>query len=224
MGLDVKYRPRRYGEVLGQDDTVRILRSFVFKGIGFHQSYLFHGPYGSGKTTLGRILARALLCSDPVEGEPCDKCLSCRALLEGGTVEGYVEVDAATHSGKDQIRKIVATIQFSTFSGTRRIYLFDECFAAETVLLTRAGFRTIQELVEEKYTGEVLSYDTDTQEQVWKPVTDWFDLGERDVVELVFDNGVELVVTTNQEFFTTNRGWVTAVELTDEDDVVDCDF
>jgi len=49
MGLDVKYRPRRYGEVLGQEDTVRILRSFVSKGIGFHQSYLFHGPYGSGK-------------------------------------------------------------------------------------------------------------------------------------------------------------------------------
>jgi len=126
MGLDVKYRPRRYGEVLGQEDTVRILRSFVSKGIGFHQSYLFHGPYGSGKTTLGRILARTLLCADPVEGEPCDKCPSCTSMLDGGVAEGYVEVDAATNSGKDHVRKVVETIQYSTFSGSRRIYLFDE--------------------------------------------------------------------------------------------------
>lgn len=88
---------------------------------------MFGGPYGCGKTTLGRILARALLCERPTgNGDPCDTCLSCNSLLTGGTAEGYVEVDAATNSGKDHIRKIVEEIQFSTFSGRQRVYVFDE--------------------------------------------------------------------------------------------------
>jgi DNA polymerase-3 subunit gamma/tau len=116
-----------YDGVLGQKGTIKILRQFVRLGKARQQSYLFGGPFGSGKTTLGRILARALLCSAPTEqGDPCDQCASCRSLLTLGTAEGYVEVDAATNSGKDQMRKIVEEIQFSTFSGRHRVYLFDE--------------------------------------------------------------------------------------------------
>lgn len=77
-------------------------------------------------TTLGRILARALLCEAPVEGEPCDQCYSCKSLLEHGTSADFVEVDAATHSGKADITKITEEIQYATLSGKRRIYLFDE--------------------------------------------------------------------------------------------------
>lgn len=126
MSLDTKYRPRTYADVLGQEGTVQILRQYVRSGAGFHQSYLFAGPWGSGKTTLGRILARSLLCSAPVDGGPCDACPSCRSILEGGSSENFFEIDAATNSGKDSIRKIVEEIQYSTFSGKRRLYLFDE--------------------------------------------------------------------------------------------------
>lgn len=126
MSIDTKYRPRAYADVLGQEGTVQILRQYVKSGAGFHQSYLFAGPWGSGKTTLGRILARSLLCSAPVDGGPCDSCPSCRSILEGGSSENFFEIDAATNSGKDSVRKIVEEIQYSTFSGKRRLYLFDE--------------------------------------------------------------------------------------------------
>jgi DNA polymerase III subunit gamma/tau len=126
MSLDTKHRPTGYDDVLGQEATKTILRRFVALGKGFEQSYLFAGPYGSGKTTLGRILARALLCDSHNEGNPCDKCPSCLALLAGGSVETFFEVDAATNSGKADVKAITEEIQYATFSGKRRIYLFDE--------------------------------------------------------------------------------------------------
>ena len=126
MALDTKYRPQTYGDVLGQDATVAVLRQFVKEGRGLHQSYVFCGQHGSGKTTLGRLLARALLCESPVEGAPCDSCGSCRVLLDGGTHECFEELDAATKSGKSDLARIVEDVTYSTYSGNRRIYLFDE--------------------------------------------------------------------------------------------------
>lgn len=129
MSLDIKYRPLTYADVLGQEATIKILQRYVAEGRGFRQSYLFCGAFGSGKTTLARILARALLCESPSGGNPCDQCFSCRTLLENGTSVDYVEMDAATNSGKADIAKIVEEIAYSTFSGKRRIYLLDESHA-----------------------------------------------------------------------------------------------
>lgn len=126
MSLDIKYRPHRYADVLGQDAIKDVIRQFVMDGKGFQQSYLFAGPHGSGKTTLGRILARALLCENPVNGEPCDQCESCVSLLEEGTSADFSEVDAATNSGKADIKKLLEEIAYTSFSGKRRVYLFDE--------------------------------------------------------------------------------------------------
>lgn len=126
MALDTRYRPIKYADVLGQEAATSVLRQYVKEGKGFHQSYVFCGQHGSGKTTLGRILARALLCSAPVEGEPCDQCASCLVLLSGGTHECFEELDAASKSGKADLGKIVEDVTYSTFSGRRRIYLFDE--------------------------------------------------------------------------------------------------
>ena len=126
MALDTRYRPVRYADVLGQEATSSVLRQFVKEGKGFHHSYVFCGQHGSGKTTLGRILARALLCAAPVDGEPCDECPSCRIFLEGGTHECFEELDAASKSKKEDLARIVEDVSYSTFSGRRRIYLFDE--------------------------------------------------------------------------------------------------
>jgi len=127
VSLDTKYRPRTFDDVLGQEATVRILRRFIATGKAYRQSYLFAGPFGSGKTTLGRILARGLLCEQPTEkGDPCDECSSCQSLLGGGTHTDFCEMDAATNSGKADITKIVEEIEFSTFSGRRRVYMLDE--------------------------------------------------------------------------------------------------
>ena len=126
MALDTKYRPLRYEDVLGQEHTVEVLRQIVRSGKGFHQSYVFCGGHGSGKTTLGRILARALLCDDPVNGDPCDECDSCLSILENGSSDAFFEVDAATNSGKEDVKKITEALQYATFSGKHRLYLFDE--------------------------------------------------------------------------------------------------
>jgi len=124
--LDIKYRPKRYDEVLGQGHTKTMLRQIVASGEGRHQSYLFAGLSGSGKTTLGRILARALLCESPARGEACDQCSSCVEVLRGGVSDAFTEIDAATNSGKENIRSILSNIEYATFSGRRRFYLFDE--------------------------------------------------------------------------------------------------
>lgn len=126
MALDTRYRPRKYSDVLGQESSVLILRQLLKEGKGYHQSYVFCGQHGSGKTTMGRILARALLCSAPVDGEPCDACESCLAILQGKQHECFTELDAATKSTKEDMLKITEDIQYSSFSGKRRIYLFDE--------------------------------------------------------------------------------------------------
>ena len=126
MALDTKYRPMTYEDVLGQEAAIDVLRQFVKDGRGFHQSYVLCGQHGSGKTTLGRILSRALLCEAPVDGNPCDECHSCTTLLDGGTTECFEELDAATRSGKADVLRITEQIQYSTFSGKRSVYLFDE--------------------------------------------------------------------------------------------------
>lgn len=126
MSLDTKYRPLRYSDVLGQEATIRVCKEYVRTGHGFRQSYVFAGAHGGGKTTCGRILARALLCQNPQDGEPCDACPSCEAML-ADRHESFVEVDAATNSGKEHVKRITEEAQFGSFSGTRKIYLFDEC-------------------------------------------------------------------------------------------------
>lgn len=223
MSLDIKYRPQTYEDMLGQENSIKILKRMVVEKKGFQQSYLFSGPYGSGKTTMGRILARALMCENPTpEGAPCDKCTTCRSMLELGTAMSFTEVDAATNSGKAEIQRIIEEIQYDTFSGNRHLYLFDECFTEDTLLLTPAGLRKIKDLVEEKYAGLVFARDLTSGQDVWTPVQNWFDQGVRETVSLIFENGVELTVTHNQLFYTRNRGWIAAEDLTSEDDVLDC--
>lgn len=217
---DVKYRPKTFSDVLGQEGTVKVLKSRLVKGTALDTSYIFSGFHGSGKTTFSRILGRALLCEDLRDGEPCNECDNCRAILDE-TSAAFHELDAASKGTIDNVRRIVEDLNFVTPGAPKRVYVLDECFTEDTQLMTREGLRDIKDLVESRFEGEVLSFDTETEELVWRSLTDWFDLGERDVIRLTFENGTVLTVTPEQELYTHNRGWVKAIDLTEWDDVVE---
>jgi DNA polymerase-3 subunit gamma/tau len=131
-----RYRPRRFGELKGQEHVVRALRDAVAAGRE-GQAYLFSGPRGTGKTTSARILAKVLNCERPVEGEPCCECDSCLA-VERGTSYDVHELDAASNNGVDAMRDLIERASLGT-PGRHRVYILDEVHmlskAAEAALL-----------------------------------------------------------------------------------------
>jgi intein/homing endonuclease len=174
-------------------------------------------------TTLARIYARAMLCEniDKSNPEPCNHCESCTSILHDSSV-AFSEQDAASQGGIDQIRRIVDSLPFTVVGAAKRIYLFDECFTEDTIIRTPDGLRSIRDIVESRYGGDVLSFDPLTNSVVWRRVTDWFEIQDlRDLLRLTFDNGVVLTVTPEQELLTSNRGWVKAQDLDSDDDVVE---
>jgi DNA polymerase-3 subunit gamma/tau len=118
-----RYRPRRFGELKGQEHVVRALRNAVANDRG-GQAYLFSGPRGTGKTSAARILAKVLNCINPDEGEPCCECESCLA-IERGTSFDVLELDAASNNGVDNIRELIERAAMGN-PGRHRVFILDE--------------------------------------------------------------------------------------------------
>ncbi len=119
-----EWRPQTFSKVVAQKATVKSLRQAVERGRVGH-AYLFAGPRGTGKTSVAKILAKAVNCADGVGGEPCNVCGSCQA-VNGGTSLDVVEVDAASNRGIDEIRSLKEKIQYPPGSGQKRVYIIDE--------------------------------------------------------------------------------------------------
>ena len=137
-----KYRPRFFREVLGQEVPVRILRNAVRNGRVSH-AYLFAGPRGVGKTTVARILAKALNCLNLQEGEPCGTCENCVS-VERGTFPDLVEMDAASNRGIDDIRAVREAVSYTPLRGGYKVYIIDEAH-----MLTKEAFNALLKTLEE---------------------------------------------------------------------------
>ncbi len=136
-----RFRPQRFAEVLGQEHVTKALRNAVAtKRVG--HAYLFSGPRGTGKTSTARILAKALNCADLSQGEPCGICASCVAVAEGRSMD-VLELDAASNSGVDAIRSLVAQAPVGTV-GEWKVYILDEVHMLTTAA-SNALLKTLEE-------------------------------------------------------------------------------
>lgn len=149
-----KYRPQTFEEVLGQQAVVTTLKN----GIRHHKvphAFLLTGSRGTGKTTLARLLAKALNCSQLSEDiEPCGQCASCQEIQAGHSLD-VLEIDGASHRGIDDVRKVTEGVGYSTAKGHCKVYIIDEVH-----MLTKEAFNALLKTLEEPPAGAKFIFAT----------------------------------------------------------------
>ena len=142
MALYRKWRPVSFEDVKGQDPVVQTLKNQITSDRIGH-AYLFCGTRGTGKTSIAKIYARAVNCEHPIDGSPCNQCASCRAILEGSSMN-VVEIDAASNNGVENIRDIREQVQYPPTEGKYRVYIIDEVH-----MLSIGAFNALLKTLEE---------------------------------------------------------------------------
>ncbi|HKY70479.1 MAG TPA: DNA polymerase III subunit gamma/tau [Nitrospira sp.] len=148
-----KYRPGTFDDVIGQPHVVQTLvNAITTKRIA--QAYLFSGTRGVGKTTVARILAKALNCEQGPTGTPCGTCVNCTEITQGHSVD-VIEIDGASNTSVDDVREIRENVKFSPFKGTYRVYIIDEVH-----MLSNSAFNALLKTLEEPPSHVVFVFAT----------------------------------------------------------------
>jgi len=137
-----KWRPRAFQHIVGQDHVTQTLRNALRQSRIVH-AYLFSGPRGTGKTSTARILAKAVNCLAEIEERPCNECTMCQAIDEGRALD-LVEIDAASHTGVDDIRELRDKISFAPTEARYKFYIIDEVH-----MLSTSAFNALLKTLEE---------------------------------------------------------------------------
>ena len=137
-----KWRPQTFDEVVGQQHITQTLKNQVKTGRLSH-AYIFIGTRGTGKTTCARILAKAVNCENPVDGNPCGVCPACRGISEGSVMD-VVELDAASNNSVDNVRALREEAVFTPATVKKRVYIIDEVH-----MLSTAAFNALLKILEE---------------------------------------------------------------------------
>jgi len=144
MSLANKHRPQSFQDVIGQNHITEILKAKIIDDNQSHHNYLFFGPRWTGKTTCARILSKALNCTDLKDGNPCNKCTNCQTINKQTTLD-YVEIDAASHTGVDNIREeILDKVPYPPTHLKKKIYVIDEVH-----MLSKWAFNALLKTIEE---------------------------------------------------------------------------
>ena len=136
------FRPKTFSEVVGQEHIKTTLKNQINTGRVGH-AYLLNGTRGTGKTSIAKILARAVNCENPKEGEPCNECEICKAILDGSLTD-VVEMDAASNNSVEDIREIRNEVNFLPTRAKYRIYIIDEVH-----MLSTGAFNALLKTLEE---------------------------------------------------------------------------
>lgn len=137
-----KWRPQTFSEVVGQEYTIKTLKNAISKEEIAH-AYIFSGPRGTGKTTIARILSKAVNCPNQSEGEPCNECSACERITRGSALD-VIEIDGASNRGIDQIRQLREEVNFAATECPHKVYIIDEVH-----MLTNEAFNALLKTLEE---------------------------------------------------------------------------